>query len=35
MRNFWNIIGGEMLDIPTQCHTFVIYVDASKKTRLN
>jgi len=34
-HNFETIISGEMLDTPTQCHTFVIYDDTGQKTRLN
>jgi len=33
--NSETITSGEMLDTPTQCHTFVIYDDAGQKTRLN
>ena len=34
-HNFETIISGEMLGIPTQCHSFVIYDDTGQKTHLN
>jgi len=34
-HNFETIISGEMLDTPTQRHTFVINDDTGQKARLN
>jgi len=34
-HNFETIISGEMLETPTQCHTFVLYDDTGQKTCLN
>ena len=34
-NNFETTISGEMLSIPTQCHTLMIYDDIGQKTRLN